>query len=244
MRDFLSEEKGLCAEVESLCMTDPDSAHALIDSVISDCGEVKSDRAQSASVSRICCRFLMHRKMKSRLVDTLKTDDSLRKAIFGELNTYKYSLVFLFRRLIRLNETELTQGASDPARKQPLPRRQRKRLLRPLVPAIHNRRGSARAGRLSRFKRREQECDRRGEKRTVKSDCYRLHTVPPPVIFAAARRAPQHHSHHTGEHEGFLNAFIHALEVAQRQGISALAEFECERRNAECLYRPVLEPRV
>ena len=95
MRDFLSEEKGLCAEVESLCMTDPDSAHALIDSVISDCGEAKSDRAQSASVSRVCGRFLMHRKMKSRLVDTLKTDDGLRKAIFGELNTYKYSLVFL-----------------------------------------------------------------------------------------------------------------------------------------------------
>ena len=110
MRDFLSEEKGLCAEVESLCMTDPDSAHALIDSVISDCGEVKSDRAQSASVSRVCCRFLMHRKMKSRLVDTLKTDDGLRKAIFGELNTYKYSLVFLFRRLIRLNETEITDA--------------------------------------------------------------------------------------------------------------------------------------
>ena len=58
---------------------------------------------------RICCRFLMHRKMKSRLADTLKTDDELRAAIFGELNTYKYSLVFLFRRLIRLNETELTE---------------------------------------------------------------------------------------------------------------------------------------
>ena len=50
----------------------------------------------------------MHRKMKSRLTDMLKTDDELRAAIFGELNTYKYSLVFLFRRLIRLNETELT----------------------------------------------------------------------------------------------------------------------------------------
>ena len=48
MRDFLSEEKGLCAEVESLCMTDPDSAHALIDSVISDCGEAKSDRVRFA----------------------------------------------------------------------------------------------------------------------------------------------------------------------------------------------------
>lgn len=107
MRDFLSEEKQLCAEVEELCVTDPDSAHALIDGVIADCDEA-CDRAQSAAASRICCRFLMHRKMKSRLVDTLKTDDGLRKAIFGELNTYKYSLVFLFRRLIRLNETELT----------------------------------------------------------------------------------------------------------------------------------------
>lgn len=166
MSDFLSEEKGLCAEVESLCMTDPDSAHALIDSVISDCGEVKSDRAQSASVSRVCCRFLMHRKMKSRLVDTLKTDDGLRKAIFGELNTYKYSLVFAHTPERNGADTR----ASYPARKQPLPRRQRKRLLRPLVPAIHNRRGSARAGRLSRFKRREQECDRRGEKRTLTTE--------------------------------------------------------------------------
>lgn len=108
MRDFLSEEKQLCAEIEELCVTDPDSAHALIDGVIADCGEAKADRAQSAAVSRICCRFLLHRKMKSRLADTLKTDDELRAAIFGELNTYKYSLVFLFRRLIRLNETELT----------------------------------------------------------------------------------------------------------------------------------------
>lgn len=109
MRDFLSEEKQLCVEIEELCMTAPDSAHALIDGVIADCGEVKADRAQSAAASRICCRFLMHRKMKSRLTDTLKTDNELRVAIFGELNTYKYSLVFLFRRLIRLNETELTE---------------------------------------------------------------------------------------------------------------------------------------
>lgn len=243
MRDFLSEEKGLCAEVESLCMTDPDSAHALIDSVISDYGEAKSDRAQSASVSRVCCRFLMHRKIKSRLVDTLKTDDGLRKAIFGELNTYKYSLVFLFRRLIRLNETELTQELltlleNNPYRDDSAKDYSDRWSLRFIIDE------ALRAGRLSRFKRREQECDRRGEKRTVKSDCYRLHTVPPPVIFAAARRAPQHHSHYAGEHEGLFDAFIYALEVAQRQGISAFPELECERRNAECLYRPVLEPRV
>lgn len=108
MRDFLSEEKALCAEVEELCMTDTDSAHELIVSLLDglDAGEL--GRAQSASLSRVFCRFLMHRKMKSRLVNILCTDTRLRTVLFGELNTYKYSLVFLFRRLIRLNDTALT----------------------------------------------------------------------------------------------------------------------------------------
>ena len=61
MRDFLSEEKQLCAEIEELCVTDPDSAHALIDGVIADCGEAKADRAPSAAVSRICRRGCRHR---------------------------------------------------------------------------------------------------------------------------------------------------------------------------------------
>ncbi len=108
MRDFLSEEKALCAEVEELCMTDTDSAYELIVSLLDglDAGELS--RVQSASLSRVFCRFLMHRKMKSRLVNILCTDARLRTVLFGELNTYKYSLVFLFRRLIRLNDMALT----------------------------------------------------------------------------------------------------------------------------------------
>lgn len=108
MRDFLSEEKALCAEVEELCTTDTDSAYELIVSLLDglDAGELS--RVQSASLSRVFCRFLMHRKMKSRLVNILCTDARLRTVLFGELNTYKYSLVFLFRRLIRLNDMALT----------------------------------------------------------------------------------------------------------------------------------------
>ena len=110
MKDFLSAEKQLCAEVEELCIADPGGAQQLIDKLLSECGgETKADRAQSASLSRVCCRYLMHRKMKSRLVSVLCTDAALRTAVFGELNTYKYSLVFLFRRLIRLNDRELTE---------------------------------------------------------------------------------------------------------------------------------------
>lgn len=108
MRDFLSEEKALCAKVEDLCMTDTDSAYELTVSLLDELDTGELSRAQSASLSRVFCRFLMHRKMKSKLVNILCTDTRLRTALFGELNTYKYSLVFLFRRLIRLNDTALT----------------------------------------------------------------------------------------------------------------------------------------
>lgn len=109
MNSFSAREKALCAQVDRLCTSDPAEAHALIDSIVSECtAEQKQSRTESAALSRICCRFLMHRKLKSRLTDILTQDTSLRRALFGELNTYKYSLVFLFRRLIRLNDTALT----------------------------------------------------------------------------------------------------------------------------------------
>lgn len=108
MRDFLSEEKDLCGKIEELCMTDSDSAFALVTSLLDGLDTKELSRAQSASLSRVFCRFLMHRKMKSKFVNILCTDARLRTVLFGELNTYKYSLVFLFRRLIRLNDVSLT----------------------------------------------------------------------------------------------------------------------------------------
>lgn len=109
MNSFSQNEKTLCAQTDELCMTDIAKAHDLISSLLAECtSEQKNSKVQSAALSRICCRFLMHRKTKSHLVNILTEDNTLRTAIFGELNTYKYSLVFLFRRLLRLNDCSLT----------------------------------------------------------------------------------------------------------------------------------------
>ena len=110
MRDFLKEEKEICAQIEDICMTEPEKAYELVLSLIDECTiEQRQNRAQSAALSRIICRFLMHRKNKSRMVPVLTHDDRISKILFGELNTYKYSLVFLLRRLIRLNDIELSR---------------------------------------------------------------------------------------------------------------------------------------
>lgn len=114
MRDFLKEEKEICAQIEEICMTEPERAHELVLSLIDECTkEQKENRAQSAALSRIICRFLMHRKNKSRMVSDLTQDDKIKNILFGELNTYKYSLVFLLRRLIRLNDIELSKNLLD-----------------------------------------------------------------------------------------------------------------------------------
>ncbi len=39
----------------------------------------------------------------------MKEDETLRRAVFGELNTNKYSLIFMMKRLLRLNDIELTR---------------------------------------------------------------------------------------------------------------------------------------
>ncbi len=110
MTSFSENEKALCAKIDELCMTDINSAHELINNLLAECSpEQKQSKVQSAAFSRICCRFLMHRKLKSQLTDILIENKVLRTALFGELNTYKYSLVFLLRRLIRLNNPILTE---------------------------------------------------------------------------------------------------------------------------------------
>ena len=43
------------------------------------------------------------------MVETLRQHTALRTAIFGRLNTYQYSLIFLMKRLFRLNDLALTK---------------------------------------------------------------------------------------------------------------------------------------
>ena len=55
------------------------------------------------------------------MTDIIQANAVLRRAIFGRLNTYQYSLIFLMKRLFRLNDLALTEEilrllASNPYR--------------------------------------------------------------------------------------------------------------------------------
>lgn len=55
------------------------------------------------------------------MTDVIKANPILRRAVFGQLNTYQYSLIFLMKRLFRLNDPALTEEilrllASNPYR--------------------------------------------------------------------------------------------------------------------------------
>lgn len=105
-RDILQTEPLLLAQLEAACNTDPQSAaallHALLFPLPQDCTP-----AESAAYARCICRVLLHRRMKTRLLPLLQADTLLRDAVFGQLNTYKHSLVFLLKHIARADDTAL-----------------------------------------------------------------------------------------------------------------------------------------
>lgn len=110
INDILSEEKLLGAQLESLCTNDYAQAQRLAESIAQQALLREGlSRAQSAAYARLICRFLLHKKSKSRLVRLLTENETLLTAVFGRLNTYKYSIVFLLKRIFRLNDAFLTQ---------------------------------------------------------------------------------------------------------------------------------------
>ena len=76
-------------------------------------------RAESAALARCLCRFLLHKKTKSRFTDVMERNETLRRAVFGELNTNKYSLIFMMKRLLRLNDIELTRDILETLKNNP-----------------------------------------------------------------------------------------------------------------------------
>lgn len=63
-------------------------------------------RGESASVARCITAFLLHRQRKSQLVSLLREQTELCEAIFGELNTYKYSMIFMLRRVMHSGDED------------------------------------------------------------------------------------------------------------------------------------------
>lgn len=104
--DILLDEKAVAARIEDLITVDTEAALAYCRVLAQTYGTV-TQRAQSAACARCLCRFLLHRKIKSRLPALLHEEALIRRTVFGTMNTYKYSLVRMVRLVLRENDPAL-----------------------------------------------------------------------------------------------------------------------------------------
>lgn len=109
-REMLAREKELSAYIEALTLTQKCAAEAFCTGLaLAQEQWDGQDAAASAACSRCMTRFLLHKTCKNTLTDTIRQNEILRRAVFGRLNTYQYSLIFLMKRLVRLNDLSLTK---------------------------------------------------------------------------------------------------------------------------------------
>lgn len=109
IHDIIENEQKLAAYIDELTKEHTEEGERFCTLMLEENDENLSlDKAISAAYARCLCRFLLHKKNKSRLGDIIADNSTIRKAVFGRLNTYKYSLVFMMKRVFRLNKTALT----------------------------------------------------------------------------------------------------------------------------------------
>lgn len=108
--DMIENEQEIAAYIELLTSEIPGEAEAFCTWFLRENDEKLSlNKATSAAFARCICRFLLHKKNKSRLGGIIADNGTIRKAVFGQLNTYKYSLVFILKRVFRMGNTALTK---------------------------------------------------------------------------------------------------------------------------------------
>ncbi len=103
-------ERETAAGIDALTADNPDEAEKFCTNLLAENEDKLSiNKAVSAAYARCICRFLLHKKNKSRLLEIIEKNGTVRRAVFGSLNTYKYSLIFMMKRIFRQNKTELTK---------------------------------------------------------------------------------------------------------------------------------------
>ena len=119
--EFLIEnEKQLGLEIDAMTAENPQAALEHVLGLLKDNEELFShSRAVSACLARLTSRYLMHRKNKDNLVRVIAENEYLRKVYFGRLNTYKYSLIFTAKRVMRKGDVELSRELIDLIKNNP-----------------------------------------------------------------------------------------------------------------------------
>lgn len=108
--DIIENERAIAAYIDGLTNNNTEDAEQFCTSLLIENEEkFSSNRAVSGAYARCICRFLLHKKNKSYLARVIEENETIRIAVFGKLNTYKYSLIFMMKRVFRQNKTELTK---------------------------------------------------------------------------------------------------------------------------------------
>ena len=109
--EFLIEnEKSIGIEIDALTAENPQDALEKVLGILKENEELFShSRAVSACLARLVSRYLMHRKNKDNMVRVIAENEYLRRVYFGKLNTYKYSLIFTAKRVMRKGDVELSR---------------------------------------------------------------------------------------------------------------------------------------
>lgn len=104
-------ERAVGDYIDSLTGESPEEALAFVKEFLSCHRDDFDVRGKSASAARCVTRFLLHKKSKDFLIPVILENPDLRKTVFGELNTYKYSIVFILKRLVKTGNTDVIREA-------------------------------------------------------------------------------------------------------------------------------------
>ncbi len=107
---LIENEKEIGLKIDALTAENPQEALEFILGFLKENEELFShSRAASACVARLVSRYLMHRKNKDNMVRVITENSYLRSVYFGRLNTYKYSMIFTAKRVMRKGDVEISR---------------------------------------------------------------------------------------------------------------------------------------
>lgn len=107
---LIENEKAIGLEIDALTAENPQAALEKVLGILKENEELFShSRAVSACLARLTSRYLMHRKNKDNMVRVIAENSYLRSVYFGRLNTYKYSMIFTAKRVMRKGDVELSR---------------------------------------------------------------------------------------------------------------------------------------
>ena len=107
---LIENEKKIGLEIDAMTAENPQAALEKVLGILKENEALFShSRAVSACLARLTSRYLMHRKNKDNMVRVIAENEYLRRVYFGKLNTYKYSLIFTAKRVMRKGDVELSR---------------------------------------------------------------------------------------------------------------------------------------